>query len=100
MDTKLAVAGTWVALTAIMFTVDYLGVHVLDKNGLFFDVHVYWYGLSPTIAAVVFGTEVHLIDRRRASPGSVAATLAITASWWLLTLWLGFMFHGLIGGWY
>jgi hypothetical protein len=100
IDTKLAVAGTWIALTAIMFVVDYLGVCVLDMNGLFFNIHIYWFCSSAIVAAIIFGIEVHFIDRRKLSIGSAMAVLAITALWWLLALWIMFMTHGLIGGWY
>ena len=100
METKLIIAGTAMALTAMMLGIDYLGVCVLDMNGLFFNVHIYWSGLSGMVSAVLFGCEVHLIDKRKPNLGSILAVLGLTAAWWIFTLWAGWMFHGFICGWY
>jgi len=104
MRHKLAVAVTivltWGVLTLAMLAIDYLGVRVLNRNGLVFEVHIYWYGLSAFVGLAAFWIAVHFFGGVPFSLRSVLAVCATTSVWWFLTFCILMQFHGAIGGWY
>ena len=85
--------------SAIVLLVDWFGVRVIQYNGLGFHVHVYSFGATFAVAAVVS----FLFLRKNAQASLLKAILlsTIVASvWWFLTFILLFYCHGLFGGWY
>jgi len=90
-------AVVWVVLTAAILLVDYVGVRIIDFNGLVFDVHIYWYCLSLIVATVMFLSAFYLATGRRLSPGTCVISIG---GWWLFALFLIMSFHGTIGGRY
>ncbi|MDD4872173.1 MAG: hypothetical protein PHR77_16580 [Kiritimatiellae bacterium] len=98
--TIIAIAIAWTVLTFAMLTIDYLGVRVLNHNGLVFEVHIYWYGLSAFISLAAFWVAVHWIGQTKLSILSTTVVTIVTVAWWLLTFCMLMMTHGLIGGWY
>lgn len=95
-----AVALTWVGLTTAILAVDYVGVQLADLNGLVFNVHVYWYGLSFLVAAVAFSFVIWIAKSRHFSAGTFMSGFSLAGVWWLFALCLLMVFHGAIGGWY
>mgnify|MGYP001576079618 FL=1 len=90
----------WFALTGLILFIDYLGVNVLHKNGLVFQIHCYSYGLTFFIAAIAFAGTI----RQVTTISFTLATLLGTATggiWWLLTFCILMMgFHSSMGGSY
>jgi len=90
----------WFVLTCLILFIDYLGVNVLHKNGLVFEIHCYSSGLTFFIASIVFAGTI----RRVTNSSFILVILfgAITGGvWWFLTFCLLMMgFHALMGGWY
>jgi hypothetical protein len=90
----------WFAITGLILFIDYLGVNVLNKNGLVFQIHCYSYGLTFFIASIAF---VGTIKRVTNSSFKFAILLGTVAGgvWWFLTFCILMMgFHGSMGGWY
>ena len=90
----------WFLLTGIILFIDYLGVNVLDNNGLVFQVHCYSYGLTFFVASVVF---IATIKRTTNSSFILAILLgAITGGiWWYATFCMLMMgSHSSMGGTY
>ena len=104
MKDKLAIAVsiavTWIVLTSVILAIDCLGVRVLNRNGLVFNVLVYWYGLSEFFSLLAFWAAVHCVTKRKVSILSTIAVLVLTGLWWLLTFCILMQTHGAIGGWY
>ncbi len=90
----------WFLLTCIILFIDYLGVKVLDDNGLVFQIHCYSHGLTFFIASVVFAATIKRITN---SSFILAILLGAIAGgiWWYLTFCILMMgFHSMMGGTY
>ena len=96
-----SVALIWVVLTVVILLLDYLGVRVIDRNGLVFEVHIYWCGLTFLIAAVAFSLPLYVAGGRYLSLAAFVGGLVLAGAWWVFAFWLLMAwFHGAIGGWY
>ena len=90
----------WFLLTGVILFIDYLGVNVLDKNGLVFQIHCYSYGLTFFIASIAFAGTIRRVTN---SSFKLAILLGAIAGgvWWFLTFCMLMMgFHSSMGGWY
>lgn len=91
------ITAEWVLLTSAILFVDFIGVRLIDFNGLVFQVLCYWYGIGYFIAATVFGITICF---KNLSYASIMNSLAMAGLWWLFVFFLLMWFHGFIGGWY
>jgi hypothetical protein len=95
-----AFALVWAVLSVAILLIDYVGVRIIDFNGLVFDVHIYWYCLSLIVAAIMFLSAFYFATRRRLTPETCVISIAVAGGWWLFALFLIMSFHGTIGGKY
>ena len=97
--TILSLSALFIVLLAAMLVIDFIGVRMVDANGLVFQVHCYSYGLSFAVAAGLFllvlgwcRTEMRIVKR-------ILVSLILAAVWWGITLLAVLQFHISIGGW-
>ncbi len=84
-----------------MLFVDYVGVRLISRNGLVFDVHIYWCGLSFLIAAIAFPLALYVAGGKHLWRGELVGGLVLAGVWWCFVFWLLMAwFHKAIGGWY
>lgn len=90
----------WIAVSALVLTfvlllLDFVSVRFLSENGLVFNIHCYFYGLTFLIASGVFAVGF----RKVCSIGFVIAfAIGCAAIWWSISLYLLMLFHIWIGG--
>jgi len=88
-----------IPLTILVLSVDWFGVRGINQNGLGFRIHLYSFGFTFALAALIsilmFRRKHALTWQKACFNGAVAAGI-----WWLVTFGLLFYFHGFIGGRY
>lgn len=87
------------AITAIVLSIDWVGVRIVNQNGLAFRVHCYSYGSTFALATIISFLFLRRGSQMARAKSSVIGAL-IAGVWWLVTFVLLLYFHGLIGGWY
>jgi len=87
------------AFISLLLVVDWVGVHVVDQNGLAFKVHCYSYGSTYWVASALASLfYLHRSPEHKAK--SIMFGLLTGAGWWLVGFVVLYIFHGVIGGRY
>jgi hypothetical protein len=94
----IAIALVWGLLTVAILLVDYLGVRIVGRNDLVFNVHIYWNFLSLIVAAIMYPSAIYIASGRRISPGIFVISLSVAGLWWIFAFFMIMGFHGSIGG--
>ena len=92
-------------LLFILAIIDFIGVRVIDRNGLVFEIHCYSFGLTFWFASVIFSFTLYKLKLFKKIFLNIALCsllgLLLGGIWWLLAyVFLMMGFHGTIGGWY
>ena len=88
-------------LLFIIAAIDIIGVRIINRNGLVFEIHCYSMGFTFWFASVVFTFALYKLKLFKKKILNILLGLLLGGIWWLFAfMFLMMGFHGTIGGWY
>jgi len=95
------IPGVTIFLLSVILFIDYIGVNIVNNNGLVFEIHCYSFGLTFWMTSLIFGLLFYKFEFFSNKTSIIISSLVAGALWWLLTFYVIMNgFHGSIGGTY
>ncbi|MCE5340526.1 MAG: hypothetical protein LLF92_05285 [Planctomycetaceae bacterium] len=88
-------------LLLIIAAIDIIGVRIINRNGLVFDIHCYSMGITFWLASSIFIITLYKLKLFKKKSINILLGFSLGGFWWLMAfIFLMMGFHSIIGGSY